>query len=37
MSPSKRTFDKYKHRGVFSEFYGILSDKAEVIVFPYLC
>ena len=26
MSPSKRAFQKYKPRGVFSEFYGILES-----------
>ena len=25
ISPSKRAFEKYKARGLFSEFYGILS------------
>ena len=26
MSPSKRAFEKYKPRGLFSEFYGVLID-----------
>ena len=30
ISPSKRAFEKYKPRGVFSEFYGILMEPIAI-------
>ena len=38
ISPSKRTFEKYKSRGLYSEFYGTLlnhSRKVNVSLFGY--
>ena len=30
VSPSKRAFERYKPRGLFSEFYGIFADQVSL-------
>ena len=35
ISPSKRTFEKYKPQGLFSEFYGILRSEKGCTSFNY--
>ena len=32
ISPSKRPFEKYRPRGLFSEFYGINNDNASTSI-----
>ena len=37
MSPSKRAFEKYKPRGLFSEFSGILQVPRSVVIWRFHC